>query len=328
MASAQIGESSRSVLLITCTVSRSEIGRDQIIQRKKHVRFEDVAVARNLQIAVIALLVLIGCTQIKPVSVPGHIRTTPPAFSHDVFHWVLQHFVDDQGLVDYAGLKEDTQDLDRYYVLLSSYSPDSHPSLFLTVESKLAYWINAYNAAAIKTVLAHYPISSVRDIKPPFPLFFLPDKSGFFVLQRLTFGGKTTSLYYLENGLIRKHFREPLVHFALNCAARGCPRLPKRPFTARNLHEQLDQEARKFLAEERNLRIDHRKKKVFLSSILDWYEDDFLDWYKEQFPNRKATLLSYVLLYLPAEKAEELRKYGASYQVNFIPYDWRLNDKN
>lgn len=92
------------------------------------------------------------------------------------------------------------------------------------------------------------------------------------------------------------------------------------------MDEQLDHEARRFLAEERNLVIDHENKIVSLSSIFQWYESDFLTWLQHQFPGRKATLLDYVALYVSAEKAEELQR-AASYAVRFIPYDRRLNDQ-
>jgi hypothetical protein len=235
--------------------------------------------------------------------------------------------VDDQGQVDYAALKNNAQDLERYYLLLSAYSPDSHPELFPTEPHKLAYWLNAYNAAVMQTVLTSYPIRSVADIKPPGVFFFLPGRSGFFFFQRVTFGDKTTSLYSLEHRVIRKRFTDPRVHFALNCASRGCPHLPMSAFTAAHLDEQLDHEARKFVAEERNLRIDHQKRVIWLSSIFDWYEDDFLKWYRQMFPDHAATLLNYAALYTSPERTEELRR-AASYPIRFIPYDWRLNDRN
>jgi len=100
-----------------------------------------------------------------------------------------------------------------------------------------------------------------------------------------------------------------------------------RAFTAEHLDEQLDHEARKFVAEERNFNIDHSEQAVFLSSIFDWYEADFLKWYQRRFPGQPATLLNYVILYLPPHRAEELGRVAASYQVRFIPYDWRLNDQ-
>ena len=282
---------------------------------------------RDLPFVLFSLLAFAGCTAIKPLAVPEQTMVgTPHPFSHDDFTRVLYRFVNDQGRVDYTALKNDTRDLERYYLLLSTYSPDSHPDLFPTAQSKLAYWLNAYNAAVIKTVLTYYPISGVGDIRPPLLFFFLPQKSGFFLFQRVTFGGETTSLYFLEHRVIRKRFADPRIHFALNCASGGCPRLPRQAFTAEHLDEQLDHEARRFLAEERNLVIDHEKKTVSLSSIFAWYESDFLTWLQHKFPGRKAMLLDYVALYVSAEKAEELQRV-ASYDIRFIPYDWRLNDQ-
>jgi hypothetical protein len=292
------------------------------------MRIRVVNTLRNLQVAILFLILVFGCTAIKPVNLEDENVEAPRVFTHEDFQRVLQGFVDEQGLVDYASLKNNPRDLDRYYLLLSTYSPDSHPALFPSQQSKLAYWINAYNAAAIKIVLTYYPISSVTDIKPPTFLFFLPEKAGFFVFQRVSFGGKTTSLYYLENRVIRKRFSDPRVHFALNCAALGCPRLPKRVFTSERLNEQLDREIREFLAAERNFRVDHQEKTIYISSIFKWYENDFLNWYRESSPQQEATLLNYLSLYLPAEKGNEIRRLAASYRVRFIPYDWSLNDRN
>jgi hypothetical protein len=268
-----------------------------------------------------------GCAVIKPTIFQGAPVVEPRIFSHESFEWVLQRFVDDDGKVDYSTLQQNSRELDQYYHLVTTYSPDSHPNLFPSENHKLAYWINAYNATVIKTVLTYYPITSVLDVKPPTFFFFLTDKSGFFFFQRLTYGGKTTNLYYLENRVIRKRFKEPLIHFALNCAAQGCPRLPRIAFSGEDLDGQLYQEIRKFLAEERNFRIDHQEKAVFLSSIFKWYEKDYLSWYQERFNVRKATLLDYVGLFLSEKKANELETIRASYPVHFITYDWGLNDQ-
>ncbi len=266
-----------------------------------------------------------ACTAIKPVALPTQALTQHATFSHEDFDRVLRRFVNDAGQVDYAALKNNLHDLDRYYFRLSTCSPDRCPKLVPTADRKLAYWINAYNAATIKAVLTHYPISSVEDVTPPFPFFFLPNKSGFFLFQEVTFGGKTTSLYALEHRLIRKRYPDPRVHFALNCASGGCPRLPMYAFSAEELDAQLDHETRKFLAEKRNLRIDHQKKIVYLSSIFDWYEDDFLTWYNLLFPGHDASLLDYAVLYTSPEQGQELQR-AAAYEIRFLPYDWRLND--
>ncbi len=278
--------------------------------------------------AILLLTVLMsGCTTISP-SIKQSINSDPDVFSHERFDRTLNRTVDSHGRVDYKTLKNRPDDLEAYYQLISHYSPDSHPELFPTEKDRLAYWINAYNAAVIKIILTYYPIAGIEEVTPPFPLFFLPDKTGFFFFQRPTFGTVTTSLYYLENSVIRKRFLEPRVHFALNCASLGCPRLPNSAFVGDQLDNQLDREARRFFAEERNLRINPELKIVYLSSIMDWYRDDFINWYRARYPISSASLIDYVVLYLPKEKAEHLKANAQNYQVEFVPYDWKLNDQN
>ena len=278
-------------------------------------------------ILLVFILVMFGCTKIEPTTFTDEQVVEPRILSHASFDRLLQRFVDHEGRVNYSALKQDSRDLDQYYHLIATFSPDSHPDLFPSESHKLAYWINAYNATAIKTVLTYYPISSVLDVKPPAVFFFLSEKSGFFVFQRLTYGGKTTSLYYLGNGVIRERFQEPRIHFALNCAALGCPRLPRQAFSGEDLERQLDQETRKFLSEARNFRIDHSGKTIYMSSIFKWYEDDFLNWYQKNYSESKASLVNYIALYLTSDKAAELKEHGNQYALRFLPYDWGLNDK-
>jgi len=64
-----------------------------------------------------------------------------------------------------------------------------------------------------------------------------------------------------------------------------------------------------------------------LSEIFKWYESDFLSWYKQNYPKKTAGLLNYIALYLAPEKVEELKKVEKNYTLQFIPYDWRLNDQ-
>ena len=267
-----------------------------------------------------------GCTTIQPV-IKGKQPVEPPIFSNERFDRVLEQYVDERGFVNYSALQQDLEDLEEYYYLITTFSPDSHSDLFPSENHKLAYWINAYNAAAMKTVMTYYPIESVLDVKQPGIFFFISNKSGFFFFQRLTFGGKSTSLYYLENKVIRKRFGDPRIHFAVNCASIGCPRLPRQSFSGETLDQQLDIETRLFLTEERNYKIDHDEKIIYLSSIFDWYEKDFITWYTTQYPDRESSLLSYIELFLTPEKTEELKAVSNSYILRFIPYDWRLNDQ-
>ena len=273
----------------------------------------------------ILLAMLSACTTITP---PPQIPVPhPPAtFSHDLFDRVLQGHVNQFGRVDYTALAENSTVLDRYHRLLSAYSPDSHPQLFPSQQDKLAYWINAYNAVTIKTVLKYYPIASVKDVRQPAIFFFLPDTSGFFLFQRQILGGRKISLYALENKIVRKRFTDPRYHFALNCASNSCPYLPVEAFTARRLESQLERETRAFLAQERNFRIDHGNQRIYLSAIFDWYESDFIRWSEIQQPGSKGTLTAFIRPYLAPDKQMDLDA-ASSFDIHFLPYDWGLNDQ-
>lgn len=261
-------------------------------------------------VAVLAALLGSCTTTIPPSQTPAQLGAAPARFTNAAFDVVLLRYVNAQGLVDYTALQKNRAPLDRYYDMVAAYSPDNAPSLFPTRNDALAYWINAYNAAAMRTVLQYYPIESVGDVDG-----WLPDKMGFFVMQRLTFGGVTTNLRDVESTIIRGRYHEPRVHLALNCGSRGCPALARYAFTGEALDVQLDQAARRFVAEPRNVRIDHAAKRVELSSIFKWYREDFGD-----------DLLGYIARYSTPERAAELQR-ASGYDIEFVAYDWRLNDQ-
>ena len=284
-----------------------------------------IVVVRMILIVILPQLIM-ACTTIPSLKEASN-NSISYEFTHEKFDRVLQRYVDNQGRVDYAALQKQADDLEAYYSLVAQYSPDSHPEIFADENARLAYWINAYNAAAIKIVLKHYPISGVGDVPISSPLFFIPGKWRFFVFHRLRFGNVATNLYYLENSIIRKRFNEPRIHFAVNCASVGCPHLPRSAFTGPLLNQQLDQETRKFFSQPRNFEINRQHKTILLSSILDWYQDDFIDWLKIRYPEQKKfSLLDYVAHYVSTDVAEELRGPASDYRIQFIPYDWSLND--
>ena len=283
----------------------------------------------NTQISRALIIVLshlmVACTAIPPLKESNQERIDE--FTHEKFDRVLHQYVNDQGRVDYTALQKQAADLEAYYSLVAQYSPDSNPELFADKNARLAYWINAYNAAAIKIVLKYYPISGVGDVNMPGALFFIPREWRFFVFHRPRFGNVATNLYYLENNIIRKRFNEPKIHFAVNCASVGCPHLPSRAFTGALLNQQLKRETRKFFSQPRNFQINRQNKTILLSSILDWYQDDFIDWLNTRYPNKKKySLLDYVAHYVDRDTAKELRGSAADYKILFIPYDWSLND--
>lgn len=275
-------------------------------------------------VLVAAAVAMTGCTTLPVPAWQGEGGDAP--FSNTDLDSFLARFVDDAGGVDYPGAKRDRGDLSRYVGRVAVVSPDSRPALFTSDDDRLAYWINAYNAWVLHAVLERYPIASVRDVRPPRPLFFLPRLAGFFYLQRVTVGGEEMSLLDLENRLVRKRFADPRIHFALNCASESCPRLLRHAFHGDGLERALEAEARHFVGDPRNVRIRPEAGVVHLSSIFDWYEEDFVGWMEAQHPTAPATLLGYLALYLNEDASARLASC-TDCRIEFIPYDWTLNDQ-
>jgi len=203
---------------------------------------------------------------------------------------VLERFVDDAGRVDYAGLARDRTDLDRFvaWVLDTGFERQG-----------LAYHLNAYNALAMYSVLDRGVPDSLDGL----------EKLRFFVLRRFAFRDRELSLYAYENDVIRP-LGEERVHFALNCMAAHCPRLPRAPFRAETLQAELERETRRFVDEPRNVRVDPAARTVHLSEIFRFYTEDFLA--------KAPSLVAYVNRWRRDPVPEDLR-------VAFIPYDWSVN---
>jgi len=221
-------------------------------------------------------------------------------FSHDRLDRVLQTFVDPQGRVDYAALKAKPGDLNAYVDQLRAKSPDNAPDLFPSRDHQLAYWINAYNALVLKGVIGYYPIRSVKDVK----WFY-----GFFKRDTHVVGGQTLTLDHIEHGIIRPRFKDPRIHFAVNCASISCPRLAQKAFTAQTLQADLDRLTREFVASPQQVRIEGQT--LWVSPILDWYREDFGDG------------IAFLSRYASSEQAEKMK--GKT--IQFMDYDWNLNGR-
>jgi len=273
----------------------------------------------------IRLVLVLACflSACTTVPVPESAAPAGETFRHETLDGFLERFVDDYGRVDYAAASDDRGDLERYLAAVAARSPDSHPELFPTQGERLAYWLNGYNAWVLRAVLEYYPIESVKDVPKPRALL-LGGLARFFVGQKATLGGDRMSFHHLENGIVRERFAEPRIHFALSCASQSCPQLPAEAFDPMSLERQLDRAARRFVRDERNVRVDERAREVWLSAIFDRYEGDFTSWLEGAHPERPATLLSYVALYAEGGLAEDLLECDDC-KLNFFEYDWGLN---
>lgn len=219
-------------------------------------------------------------------------------------HWrqVLQQYVDEQGRINFIDLSEDREDLEQYIRFINEYSPASHPDLFGDRQQIIAYHLNTYNALAMHGVLD-------KGIPDDFDSIF--KRLAFFKLKKVTIGGRQTSLYDFENDVIRA-LGDERIHFALNCMVRDCPRLPREPFTAAGLEQQLADVTREFFSKENHIHVDHDRNTVWLSEILDFYTEDFVP------SGRAADLLPYVNRFVESP-------LPAGYRVRFIDYDWTIN---
>lgn len=228
------------------------------------------------------------------------------SFDHSAFDALLKaHARPDIGRVDYAGLKRDEARLDAYLKAL-----EGADVRVLGGDEQLALLINAYNAYTLKIIVERYPdVRSIRDLKDP------------WTTARHNVGGQVMSLDQIEHGLLRPFYRDPRIHFAVNCASVGCPPLGDEAFTGERLNAQLDAATRRALRHPRYAKVEGGK--LHLTQILKWYGDDFTS---AEFKDHAPTVAAYVARYADAPVAALVRQADGDPEVVFMPYDWSLND--
>ena len=128
--------------------------------------------------------------------------------------------------------------------------------------------------------------------------------------------GQTLTLNTVEHGILRKDYVEPRIHFALVCAAKGCPPLRNESYVATRLDEQLNDQARQFLANAQKNRVDMESQTVYLSPIFKWYGVDF--------EKKSGGVLQFLKPYWPEQERTELEK--GDFKIRYTDYDWSLND--
>ena len=201
--------------------------------------------------------------------------------------------------VDYAGMAKDREALKRYLASLSAV--DEKQFAQEGAAGQMAFLINAYNAFMVEKVLTRYPdIRSVWDFGK---VFGNPFKDKFFQLF-----GKPVSLDDIEHATLRRNYREPRIHYAVNCASIGCPMLREEAYVAARLEQQLEEQAVRFLSDRSRNR--YRDGRLEVSKIFDWYGEDFEP--RERYFQRYAGVLG--------------APPGAAPALSFLDYDWSLND--
>ncbi len=221
-------------------------------------------------------------------------------------HAAWAAFLDAFVVVDQAGANRvryaavtpaDRAGLDAYLAALEAAEVTA-----LARDAQLAYWLNLYNALTVATVLDAYPVASIRDI------------DDVWTAKRVTVEDRTLSLNDIEHGIVRPVFADPRIHYALNCAAVGCPNLQPAPFEAASLDARLDAAARAYVNDARGVGVTTGGD-VVLSSIYNWFIEDF--------GGDEAAVLDHVRRYaLPPLR----RRLDGVDRVGDYAYDWALNE--
>ncbi|MEO1628882.1 MAG: DUF547 domain-containing protein, partial [Bacteroidota bacterium] len=187
--------------------------------------------------------------------------------------------------------KADRSALDAYLKMLSANPPSSSWSS----KEAMAFWINAYNAFTVQLIVDNYPLSSITNL----------DGGKTWKVKRISIGGKKYSLDQIENGILRPTYKDARIHFAVNCAARSCPPLLNRAWTAANLNSNFDKQAKAFINNPKFNKIGAGK--VEISKIFEWYAADF------------GNIVDYLNKY-------STTKISSGAAVGYLDYDWALNE--
>ncbi len=262
--------------------------------------------------------------QLIPINaaVPDDFPTD--SFSHRGFERLLRNYVDANGYVNYERWHRDAMSiaqLDSYLAAVSAFSPDSSPDRFPSRNDELAYWMYGYNAYVIKSVLSNWPLDSVTDVKAPIEVV---KGMGFFYRLRYLFGGRAYSLLAVENEKIRKEYKDPRIHFVLNCASESCPVIRPELPTGDALELLLADSAREFVNDPANVQIDHNDQVIYLSAIFKWYEDDYLNWLRADGRPVDKGLLDYITPIAEGTLADDLER-ASGYAIEFRDFDWTVN---
>jgi len=198
-------------------------------------------------------------------------------------------------LVDYPAIKANGS-LDKAYQALAGFDPRRLSSR----EERMAFYINAYNILALKTVADHWPVDSIKDVGSLFkPVWDRPAGQ---------LGGNTVTLGEVEHTILRP-LGEPRIHLAIVCASVSCPDLRDEPYSAAKLASQLDDQAQRFLSNTgKGLSVGVDRIKV--SKIFDWFEKDFA---------AGGGVAAFIKRYQP--ELPDLKIKAA------IDYDWSVNGK-
>ena len=228
-----------------------------------------------------------------------HCSTQPQEnFDHSKFDNLLKQYVDKTGRVAYTAFSGN-EDFNEYLTSIGGADIDK-----LSQNDKLAFYINAYNATVIKNVLDNWPIKSPMEV------------DGFFNKIKHKIAGKEMTLDELEHQYTLK-IEPVLSHFGLVCAAKSCPKLIAKAYDGKSVFKQLDENAKFYLNDTENNRLDRENLTLYLSEIFNWFPGSF----EEKYGSLKKTAVNFM-----NEKDKQFLEDN-EVEIKFIKYNWQLNSQ-
>jgi hypothetical protein len=234
--------------------------------------------------------------------------TSQATIDHSLWQQILNLYLiteteDEINRFDYAAVTmADRSRLQSYIDALAALDPRDYNR-----QQQRSYWINLYNALTVKLVLDKYPVKSIRRINGGLL------GTGPWNRKIVTVAGTELSLNDIEHRILRPIWRDPRIHFAVNCASLGCPNLVAYAYTDENTEALLEQGAHAYINHPRGVRFNEQGI-LILSSIFNWYDTDFGASREER--------LQYLAAYAAPRLATQLSAYSGKIKY---AYDWALN---
>ncbi len=274
-------------------------------------------VSRRALLAAALILPLSGFTSVEKLFAPSadlwprwekHDPNSTAKIDFSAWDALLKRYVrpgsDGVNRVDYVAFRQsDKATLDKLIRDLTGL-----PISRYNRGEQFAYWVNLYNAVTVQVILEHFPVESIRDVDISPGLF----ADGPWGRELVSVEGEELSLNDIEHRILRPVWRDPRIHYAVNCASIGCPNLATEAYEAGRLEAMLENAARAYINDPRGVSISG--KKVTVSKIYDWFQEDF--------GGSTRSVLAHLKRYAAPALAERLEVIG---DIEDTRYDWSLN---
>ncbi|MDN5205221.1 DUF547 domain-containing protein [Fulvivirgaceae bacterium BMA10] len=198
-----------------------------------------------------------------------------------------------EGRVDYEAIKKNLTNAQQLYEAIGTMDLSG-----TTEDERKAFYLNAYNMVVIYQVAKYYPLKSAMD------------QSGFFDKVKHRIAGEQLTLNALEIIKIMRQFGDARIHFALACAANGCPPLADFAYAPNQIDTQLQQRTRESLNNDNFIQVQSSSRKVNVSMIFKWYAKDFI--------KEKPNIITYINQFRD-------NKIPENFELGYYEYDWGLN---